>query len=53
MPQIAEAVDAITAAFQQGGRLIYSGAALPGDWVFSMPANVRLPSARRASRWWG
>ncbi|MBS6057484.1 MAG: N-acetylmuramic acid 6-phosphate etherase [Mixta calida] len=30
VPQIAEAVDAITAAFQQGGRLIYSGAGTSG-----------------------
>lgn len=30
VPQIAQAVDAITAAFQQGGRLIYSGAGTSG-----------------------
>lgn len=30
VPQIAQAVDAITAAFQRGGRLIYSGAGTSG-----------------------
>ena len=30
VPQIAQAVEAITAAFQQGGRLIYSGAGTSG-----------------------
>lgn len=40
LPQIAQAVDKITAAFKQGGRLIYLGQVPAVVWVCWMPQNA-------------
>ncbi len=45
LPQIAQAVDAIAAAFAQGGRLIYMAPVRLAVWVFWMPVSVRQPTA--------
>lgn len=47
LPAIAKAVDCITAAFQQGGRLIYMGAGTSGRLGILDASGVRQPTACR------
>ncbi len=51
LPQVAEAVDAIVAAFHAGGRLVYIGAGTSGRLGVLDASECRRPSACRR-QWW-